>query len=450
MATDERGLAGIVPVAEGEAVPAEERPALWRNFVLGVLNGVLFNLAFGFFSPTLVLPGLVRRLGGGNTLVSALPVVDQGGWLLPQLLVGARLQSRPRKLSLYRWSALARVCFFSALVGVVLLAGRLSPAVALGGFFLCYILFSLFAGMAGIPFQDVVAKEIPPRRRGLFFGLRQVGGGGLTLLVASPVVGLVLAEGSGRPFPQNYAFLFALALGASVLGLLSFSLVRERPSRELGPAGPLGAQLRLLPQMWRAQPVLRRFLLYRVLSRITLIAEPFYVLYATEVLGGPARAIGVYVGVVNIVQIVSFLLWGLLADHKGNRLLLRLGSGLAVGAPALALLLPPVARALSLSPTAGAYLFGLVFVLSSLGLAGWGLGSLNYLLEVLSERDRPAGLGLVNTVAGLASLLVILGGSVADWLGYQGLFLLAVGLGLAGLFFALRLPEPREALQVDR
>jgi MFS family permease len=430
----------------GDAPP----PSFRRNFTLGVLNGVLFVVGMNLVSSSLVLPGLVRDLGGSHTLVGALPSFEQGGWLLPQLLVGTRIQSWARKLPVYRVAGIIRVFLFISLAAVIALAGRMSPAVALSAFFVLYGLYALSAGVCGIPFQDVVAKAIPARRRGTFFGLRRFLGGLLVLLAVSPAVGVVLGEGSPWSFPQNYALLYGVALVFVVGGLTSFSLVVEPPSKEVGRSGTLRNQLRLLPAMWRAQPNLRRFLAFRVLSRLGLMVEPFYIVYATEVLGASRTAIGGYMAAVTVVQLLSYALWSWMSDRRGNRLLMRVGSGLSVAAPLMALLLPLLANAAALSPLGTAYLFALVFAVNGLGRASLDIGAFNYVLELLAERDRPTALGLINTITGIASLLIILAGGLADRAGYPPLFLLAGLTALGGYLVTRFLPEPRCGQPRDR
>ena len=63
---------------------------------------MLFALGDSFSSAGLVLALLVRELGGSLALVGLLPALQIGGFLLPQLLVGGRLQAMPYKLPLYR------------------------------------------------------------------------------------------------------------------------------------------------------------------------------------------------------------------------------------------------------------------------------------------------------------------------------------------------------------
>src|SRR5947208_17191230 len=92
--------------------PAEIR----RNYRLGVINGVLFALGDSLSSAGLVLALLVRQLGGSLALVGLLPALQIGGFLLPQMLVGGRLQAMPYKLPLYRRAAVARMSAFGALL----------------------------------------------------------------------------------------------------------------------------------------------------------------------------------------------------------------------------------------------------------------------------------------------------------------------------------------------
>ncbi len=420
-------------------------PAFRRNFILGVLNGIFFNISSSLVSSTLVLPGLVQALGGGDVLVGLLPALEQGGWLLPQLLVGARIQDRPRKLPVYQATAVLRGAFFGAMVVVVGLSGPIPPALVLALLILFYGLYSISAGLAGIPFQEVVAKTIPPQRRGTFFGLREFGGGLLTLLLVSPLLKMVLQENGPYPFPQNYALLLGLALFGALLGLLFFSLLVEPPSSRVGHSGTLMEQLRRLPMLWRKHPHLRRFLAYRVMARLGLVAEPFYIVYAGKALGVPAGFIGDYMAAITAMRLASYLVWSRLSDRRGNRLLLRWGAGLLTLTPMMALLLPFLGEVLALSLSVRIYLFALVFALSGLGNAAQGIGIGSYVLELLPEPERPASLGLVNTIAGLLSLLTILGGGLAAALGYEVLFLVAATLAVGSFLISWFLVEPRQA-----
>ena len=128
------------PPPAGPISPPEPAPAkAWDdNYRLGIWNGWLVAVGDGFLSVTVVLAGFAARLGASNVVIGLLPAIAQGGWMLPQILVAARVRALPYKLPIYRSAALVRTSSYVAMVLVAaLLAGR--PA-------LCLTLFCLGDG----------------------------------------------------------------------------------------------------------------------------------------------------------------------------------------------------------------------------------------------------------------------------------------------------------------
>jgi len=82
---------------------------LRRNFILGVLNGALFQLSNVFISPFLVLPLFVRYLTGSHILVGLVPSIQDAGWFLPQLVASRYIQHRPQKKVYYSATAIVRI-----------------------------------------------------------------------------------------------------------------------------------------------------------------------------------------------------------------------------------------------------------------------------------------------------------------------------------------------------
>ena len=79
-----------------------------RNYRLGIWNGLLVSVGDGFLSVTVVLAGFASRLGASNAVIGLLPAIAMGGWMLPQILVAARVRALPYKLPVYRSAALIR------------------------------------------------------------------------------------------------------------------------------------------------------------------------------------------------------------------------------------------------------------------------------------------------------------------------------------------------------
>jgi MFS family permease len=434
--------ANAPPAAQGAPLalpPAEIR----RNYRLGVINGVMFALGDSLSSAGLVLALLVRQLGGSLALVGLLPALQIGGFLLPQMLVGGRLQAMPYKLPLYRRAAVARMSAFGVLLAAIFAAGSLPSNTSLWLIIICYSIFNFGGGTSTLAFQDVVAKVIPPRRRGSFFGTRQLFSGLLTFALVGPRVGWLLGAASPLPFPLNYGILVVLAWISMSIGLLAFALVKEPPQTQLGKRMRVIEGLRRAPAIMRANPNYRWFIISRMLTRVGQIAEPFYIIYAIEELGLPADVAGVYLAVRAVAGALSNLAWSRVSERQGTRRLILLTGVLFVMAPALALGGPAISNALGFGSSGRLIAIGLVFLVAGVANDGNGISGNTYLLEIVPEAERPTYIGLANTTLGVVTFLPVLGGWLVANLGYSGTFSIGVAFALLGLLASYQLSEVR-------
>jgi MFS family permease len=415
--------------------------ALRRSYRLGIVNGVLFTLGEAFSSANLVLALLVRQLGGSLTLVGLLPALQSGGYLLPQLLVGGQLQAMPRKMPLYRRAAVARLAAYSTLLLAVFGATSVPAGVSLWLIVLCFSVFTIGGGTSTLAFQDIVAKVIPPRRRGSFFGARQLFGGLLTFALVGPLVRWLLGEGGPLAFPFNYGALCLLGLFCFAGGLLAFAVIAEPPQSHTGPRLRLAGTLRRAPAVLREHDNYRWFIISRMLTRAGQIAEPFYIVYATEALGLPASVAGVYLAVRSVTGALSNLAWSRVSARRGNRRLVLLSGVLIALTPALALLGPALVARVGSGDAGLLAALGLVFLVSGAANDGTNLAANTYLLEIVPEDERPTYMGLANTALGLVTFLPVLGGWLVATIGYVGTFAAGFVFALLGLLASLRLAK---------
>jgi MFS family permease len=415
--------------------------ALRRSYRLGVVNGVLFTLGEALSSANLVLALLVRQLGGSLTLVGLLPALQSGGYLLPQLLVGGRLQAMPRKMPLYRRAAVARLAAYSTLLIAVFGATSVPRGVSLWLIVVCFSIFTIGGGTSTLAFQDIVAKVIPPRRRGSFFGARQLFGGLLTFALVGPLVRWLLGEDSPLAFPTNYGALCLLGLFCFAGGLLAFAVIVEPPQSQIGPRLRLVETLRRAPALLRQQDNYRWFIISRMLTRAGQIAEPFYIVYATEALSLPASVAGVYLAVRSVTGALSNLAWSRVSARRGNRRLVLLSGVLVALTPALALLGPALVARVGSGDAGLLAALGLVFLVSGAANDGTNLAANTYLLEIVPENERPTYMGLANTALGLVTFLPVLGGWLVANIGYVGTFAVGLVFALLGLLASSRLAK---------
>jgi MFS family permease len=417
---------------------------LKRNFTLGIVNGGLFVFAEALMSIDTVLTWFVQQLGGSNFLIGLVGPMRDAGWFLPQLFISHRLQREPLKMPLYRRAAAVRsVVWFVWTAATFLLAANYQALLLV--FFVAYAINSLASGFAGLPFMDIVAKTIPPERRGSYFGGRLFTGGVLGL-AASVIVGLVFSAQNPQPFPINVGTLFVLSWFAAVSGMAAFSLIKEPPGAVRDDGYTFAAHLQRAARLPRQNQNLRYLLIARVVILLSYVAAPFYSIYSINTLGAPVSIIGVYMGARTIVSLLVNPLWSRLSDRRGNRIVMRLAVGAGVVMIAWAVFAPAAARSLNVPAAIVAYAIVPVFALMGVYETGVGIGAVNLTLEVAPPNDRAIYIGLTNTVLGVAYLSTAVSGLIVDLMGYEGVFVLGLILLLVASWALWRLRDPREVI----
>jgi MFS family permease len=404
-----------------------------RTFILGVVNGVLFNLAEALIGGTTVLPLFISNLTASKVLVGLAGTMSQAGWYMPQLIVAGFIEHAPRKKPVYVWAGVVR---FAAIWIIAILVPVLAGARAglfLVLFFMLYSIYTLGAGVAAISFMDIVAKAIPAQRRGTFFGARLSLGGLLSSLAGFFVRDIL----DNRPFPDDFAVLFASAGVVVTAAILSFCLAPEPVAKGTQMKMPFARFLRRGPHLLKTNPSYRMLLIVRVLLSVWSMALPFYIIFATEQLGVDPSDAGVFLSIQMLGFVVSNVLWASLSNKTGNKIVLVLVSAVALVSPILAV---ASGRLPSGDTTV---LTGVVFFFLGFALSGFRLGETNYMLDVSPDAERPTYLGFMNTLVAPVLLLSMFGGFIIEKTSFEALFLAVMVAAAAALFAALRLEEPR-------
>ena len=177
-------------------------------------------------------------------------------------------------------------------------------------------IFYAGGGLGNIPYTDIIGKIIPADRRGAFFGGRQALAAPLAV-GAALLARRILAEVT---YPDNYALLFGLAAVGLAAASLGFWLIRE-PVHKNEQEKPLpwrqyGAQIKTTSQR------LRTLMVVQWLTGFSLMALPFYVVYAREELGAPPEAVGWFLLAQVLGGVIATLFWARLVDHAGSRQML--------------------------------------------------------------------------------------------------------------------------------
>jgi hypothetical protein len=409
-------------------LPARMVPNLRWNFSMVVLNGTAFKLVDTLVNPSLVLVVFLSQLTDNPVILGMPKALWIGGFMLSQLPISGRVQRLTYALPLYRFLSVGRM-----LMWICLLVGTLvtdDPHVLISVMLLFLVGYPLVSGMGALPFFEVVGKTIPPRLRGPVFSWR-LALGGLMGLGGGWFVNRVLSDAFPLTFPRNFAVLFGVAAVASLLGFISFFLMRE-PAGE--PHPPQGGGLRGRWQEIRT--ILREDRLYRhyVIARMTLLlavsTSPLFIIYANRRFDLPLSSAAAYLVADTITGLLVVVASGWFSIRFGNRRLLI--AAVLLSAVMFAMLL--FSFFIPLTPDAAFGYFMVVFVLLAAYTGSSGIGFVALNMNIPPEDQRPLYIGLANTLFGTVSYISIGQGVLVALMGYPGLFVIAAGLMLLGVW----------------
>jgi MFS family permease len=414
-------------------VEQQIRKDLRYNVSVNMADAMFFGAALGFGSFGTILPLFVSEMTTSATLIGLVPAIHAVGWQLPQLFTANKVSRLRRyKPFVLAMSVHERIPFIGfALVAWFMYA--LGPQKTLILTFLLLIWQGFGGGFTANGWQSLIAKIIPGELRGTFFGGQAAVA---NILISFCAIGAgFLLENFEMPF--NYTLTFLIAFGFLSISWGALALSRE-------PVDTEKVIPEKQPPIWKgAGDVLKRdrnfswFLTARMMSMFSTVGFTFYIIYCLRYFDMDAVTAGFLTATLTISQTVANAGMGWLGDRWGHRTMLILGlvavslsSGLAWMAPSLSW-------------------FYLVFILAGVAnVAIWTIG-MAMTVEFGTETERPVYIGLSNTlVAPVTILAPILGGWIADTMGFKTTFAISVFAGLLTAFvlwWFVKEPRPRDS-----
>jgi MFS family permease len=277
---------------------------------------------------------------------------------------------------------------------------------------------------------DLVARAVPTRLRGRFFGLASLTGttGGLA---GSALTSWVLGT---LPPSTAYGVCFLAATLFVGLSWVALMFVREPPPATAPAHADFWTHLGGIPALLRRDTNFSWYLVGRVLTFGAVIGSGFFTVYALRVLRAPAADVGVFTALLLAGQMAGQMALGSVADRAGHRLVLVIAAGAAVVMNVVAL----AAGSLSV--------FALVFALNGLVNAAIQVSALNVLLEFApTPEQNPTYVGIERTfLAPFGFVLPLAGGLLIDAMGYGFVFWLSAGCSVASAIVLVALVrDPR-------
>ena len=407
------------------------------NFTVNLLDGGFFGLALGFASFITIIPLFVSRMTDSALLIGLVPAIHNVGWLFPQLLTAGWVSRSKRIKPLVLWTTVHERIPFLGLAVVAWFLPQLGTRNALILTFLLLIWQGFGGGFTANAWTSMITKIMPSNLHGTFFGTQMAAFTGLEG-ISAVAAGLILDRLDG---PLDFTICFLAACVSFAVSFVFISLTREPDGRpRLVEGKPEG--------FWKeSQRILKTnrnfvaFLFMRSLSQFAAMAFSFYVVYVVWTFGVSEAEAGFMTGVFLMASIAAGLVMGRLADRWSPRMMMVIGALAATLSATIAML------------ATSANWFYASFILTSMAIVAIWTLPLPLTVQFGTEEERPYYIGLSSTVTAPATLLApVIGGWLADTVGFQATFMVSVMCGLlmaAMLVFVVKDP-PREQVTIPQ
>lgn len=290
--------------------------------------GAFFQAGAAAVDTGTIMASLVYGLTGSSVAVGATAAIARFGWLFPQLFVAWFAQSRRRRMPFYAVGAFGRVACLTGVGGIVLLSGPTPAFSSVVAFFGLWTLYSFVGGILAVPYNDIVARSISSAKRSRLLALRFFAGSLLALGVAARA-GRTLGA---MPFPTGYAVVLLSGAGLFLLSAISFISAGEPLAPKPKHTPSFGHFLGEGKDVFRQDRRFRLFVAVRWLDGTVMMAQPFYVVAATQA-GVSATAVATLLAAQTAGALLSNPLWGWWGDRRGKQQLLAVSVALAVVPP---------------------------------------------------------------------------------------------------------------------
>ena len=419
----------------------DHEPIYRRNFLFFLIDNILFNLAMSIIGPTTLIPDFIRHLTRSEILIGLSSSLFDFGWTLPQLFIARYIVRFERKKWWFVGPNIPSRFVMLGFAVITVVLGKNRPEAILLAFLICYAIAAVGDGIVSVPWAVLAGTSLDNRWRARMFGLTSAGAGVL-MLGASPLIGIVLGS-AGPAFPNNYALIFGAAGLVFVLSILPGLFIHELPGGKVaGKISSMGEFLPSLGRVLRTDIAFRAMIITRMLTSLFTMASPFYIGFATTQLGlSSTVAVPTLLAMQTIGSVSGAFIYTWLGA-RSNLTFIRLALGLAAFLPISALLATVI----------GPLPLYLGFLVSGLTVGNLFMSYMNWVITYATPDQRPIYAGLFNTVAAVISLIVpFIGGTIAQQIGYEALFVVALAMVLCALFVTLRYirsPRAEQAVEI--
>lgn len=407
------------------------REKLRHNFIVNVLDACFFGFGLvGLASYVTIIPLYLSYLTESTALIGFMATMFQIGWQVPQLLTSIRVAGLKRYKPMVIWMTLIERVPYFGLAIVAILVPVIGKPLALILTIALLVLQSFGGGFTATAWQSMISKIMPANRRGTFFGM-QSAGANLFATFGALFASVILAS---TVFPMSFAVLFFLAALSLMLSFvfLAMSYEPESEPQDVVESVKWSDFWKRLKTILEEEANFRWFIVVRSLTSLSITAISFFTIFGIRQFNMTPEFASIMTSVLLISQTMSSPILGWLGDHWGHRRVLAFGNLMMVLAIIIAVIAPDVSW------------FYIVFGLTGLVNSTQWSTIMSITAQFGTVAERPFYIGMSNTlIAPVTIFAPIIGGLLADWVGFTVTFGIFVVAGLLSfMILTIVMSEP--------
>ncbi|HUV06668.1 MAG TPA: MFS transporter [Spirochaetia bacterium] len=398
-----------------------------KNQIILIIDAIGWQLGQSFLSSQTIIPMFIARLSQSNFLIGLVAGTQSAGQLVPQLLAANWVERLSRK----KYYVVILALLFERLPFLVMGLSILCTSdagVLLTVFFACWFAANLGTGFNLPAFLGLFAKVMPENRRGRVSGIGNFAGTFLAVGGAF-LARIILMNSRGL---SGYAWVFLIGLVILVISVIPLGLIDEQRESPSEQKRTLGRYFGEIPGILKREQEFVNYILLQIALQLALSGTAFITAYAVLNLGATEGTVALFSAVLMGFTALGSLLFGILGDHRGYRIVFILGTAAAVVLYTVMAISPPL------------YIVFIVFALSGLFMGSFWVGG-NMAMEYCPPHRAATYTAIAFTATApfrIASPL--LAGVLADAIGIPFVFgIIALASFLALYLVSFRVKDPR-------
>ncbi|MEA1974340.1 MAG: MFS transporter [Bacillota bacterium] len=393
-----------------------------------IWHGIFLALTMSMIDFNTVFPALVDSLTKEKMIFGSLYSILLGAPLLFNILFSHFLKHKEYKKKYLLLGIYLRGLSFLGMAISVYFFGKSSPNTVIISLFFLIFLFSISGGFAGISYADIIGKLFTSKERGKLYATKQFLSS-LAAFAGGLVVSKIFSPGK-LIYPYNYVVVLFIGFVGLGIASLGFLFIKEPPSdiKDEDKNETFKDFIKKVPKILKEDKNLFKFILVENLASFSLMALPFYMLFAKEIFAIDNSYIGKYLLFQITGTIFSNILWGLLSNKFGSKSIVKICILLGATIPVFAMFLSQF----------GPDIFSILFLLIGFIISGRRIGFETYLLDIAPKDKTTVYFGIRGTLNIFVIILPFLGGIFIEIIGYYITFSIVSLVMLIAFIILLR------------